>query len=562
MITVLKDKLPPEIQENIYVALDVEMFGMNNNQLHRPTSGKFACLTISYQPGEVFLITDPNLVPMALDRIRKGVWLIHNAKFDIVQLRRLEPHLKPPKLIDTMMMERELWNGYYDKFGLDSLARRYLDVYLDKSFREKFITATELTPELIQYSVDDMILLPIWTDGQRKHVKKSDMQVYREIDLPAMWALLDFQGIRLDVDAWRELAVRNKEKQLEADKLLPFNPRSNVVARNWYRKTGFKDIPNNQEDTLKKYVDKYPDTEAARLARIALTSKKHGTWASKYGMKFLENYVEWDGDIAQIITDYWVIGAETGRMSASAPPMHGIPSRETQDFRKCFIARPGNKFIKADWSQQEIMIAAWHSQDKKMIEICNSGKDIYILMADVMYSKSISKSDPFRDVMKSVVLGSDYGLTKYGVARKCNISLDEAEAVINKFHKTFPGMAKYQERQKQESKQVFTKSGRRIHLNPYNKKCENNALNAPIQGGGADILKLSLSTLHRQWNFDYPFGVVEVTHDEIGLDVPEEITPQVVDATKEIMIDTANSIYPGMKFRVDVEIGNSWAKGD
>jgi DNA polymerase-1 len=214
-----------------------------------------------------------------------------------------------------------------------------------------------------------------------------------------------------------------------------------------------------------------------------------------------------------------------------------------------------------DWSQQEVGIAAWHSGDKLLKQIFNSGQDVFVQCAKVMFDKTIEKSDPFRDRMKTIVHGADYGMEASGLARKENISIDEAEEMLDRFRKYFPTHARYIEHQRKNKKFVRTAMGRKAWLNPYSGQCERNALNDPIQGGGADMLKKSFATLHQEWNLDYPYPIVEVTHDEIGIDVPEGLVDKASELTRDIMVQTANSMYPGMNFRADITIGNSWAGG-
>jgi len=552
--------LPPEFPANTYVAIDTEIFQMDGNQLHRPNSGYFACMTVCANPDTVYIIEDSTMIPTVLDRIKDCIWVLHNAKFDLVQLRRWANVPSRTKLIDTMLMEKILWGGYYDLFSLDDLARRYLNIYVDKTLQKSFIDANVMSLEMYEYAATDAsITLQIWNE-QRKYVTKTAMDIWREIDLPCLWAILDFQGFRLNVTKWEELATRNRNRQEEIDGLLPFNPRSNPQAVKFYKANGFDGISNNQKETVEDFIERYPNSVAADYARLAMESKNCGTLASRYGMSFIENYLERESDdVSFIKCDYSVIGAETGRMSASSPAMHQIPSRNTKEYRECFIARPGNKIIVADYSQQEVFIMAYCAKDKTMMEICNSGQDIYIQNAKIMYGKDIEKSDPLRKLMKDVVLGTDYGMSEYGLAKRAGITKEEAIEVLNTFYSKFPGVYKYIETMKQSKNYVTTLKGRKVWLNPYSSQSERNALNAPIQGTASDMLKLAIGRLHREWNFPCPFGVVEVTHDEIGLDVPEELAKDVAKFTETIMVEVANKMCPGMKFKADAFIGDSWA---
>jgi len=277
-------------------------------------------------------------------------------------------------------------------------------------------------------------------------------------------------------------------------------------------------------------------------------------------MNFIKNYVEKDTQfgIDMIYCDYNIVGAETGRTSASDPPMQGIIVKDTTEFRECFIARPDNLLIIADYSQQEMGILAHLAQDQKMIDIINSGENIYIGVGKEVFEKEIQKGSKEYNRMKSTVLGTDYGMSPYGLARKENISIDKAERLINKYLRTFPDVGTWVIKGKKKKNYVETVMGRRIWLNRYSHQCERNALNSPIQGTAADMTKIAVSRLHQNWNYPYPFAVVETTHDEIGLDVPKNHAQEIAEFTKEIMEGAAKEVCPSVNIKVDVEIGTNW----
>src|SRR4030067_1204193 len=160
---IIHDKLPPLLPNNTYVAMDSEWFRMEKGRMHRPFTGHFGCLTLCYQVGEVYFIQDAALVPKVLEQVNNCVWVIHNAKFDICHLRRLATIPPRSRLIDTMMMDRILWNGYYDLFSEADLARRYLKIHLDKSLQDKWKDTDVMTDDLIQYAANDpSVLLQVW----------------------------------------------------------------------------------------------------------------------------------------------------------------------------------------------------------------------------------------------------------------------------------------------------------------------------------------------------------------------------------------------------------------
>jgi DNA polymerase-1 len=420
-----------------------------------------------------------------------------------------------------------------------------------------------MSREQVEYAcMDANVTLQVWNE-QRKYIKQNDMYIWRQVDQPALWALMEFEGFTIDVDKWLALAEKNRQRADEIDANLPINPRSPKQVLAFLRQKGFKRLKNTQEDTLQEAIDKYPDTDAVELAMKILDSRKYAKRASTYGQTFLEQHGEQRSDGSTFIhCDYWVTGASTGRTSSDKPNMQN--QINDFDFRDCYIARPGNVLVDCDYSQQEIGIAAYISEDKKMREIFNSGQDIYIRMAKEMYGKDITKADPLRKRMKAVVLGTDYGMSKYGLAKKERMELDEAEDVIKRFRKNFPGMDNWMNKQSVTKTCTYTILGRRAWLNPYSSQCPRNALNNPIQGSAGDQLKQAIARVTdeivpgvRKFGDG---GIVAIPHDEIIMDVPKDFAEDVAKMMSTIMVDVANRMCNGqMKFRAEPTICSSWA---
>jgi len=342
---------------------------------------------------------------------------------------------------------------------------------------------------------------------------------------------------------------------------LPFNTKSPKQVKEALSNAGFVRLPNTQEKTLNKFIRKFPEEKATPLAKKVLEARKLAKRASTYGMKFIENYLEPDVShgINVIHCDYHITQAETGRMAASSPNMQNIPIRDTKDFRYCFVSRPGNKLVIADYGQQELRIAAYLSQDKELINLFSqTDKDIFVEMVNLIYKKSVKKSDPLRSKVKNFAYGIVYGLSIPEFAKSANISIDEAEEIQSLFFSRFSNLYQYLHEQEKKKKYVETVSGRRVYLNPYSYQCSNNAKNSPIQGTAADMIKLALGMVHRNWKFSYPFPVVEITHDEMGLDVPENHAKEIADFTVDRMIKAAEIICPGVLFTASAVIGNNW----
>lgn len=554
--------LPPKFPDNTYIGVDSEWLGLNSKQLHRPTSGKFACLTVcpASDPDTVYFIDKDEDVQSALNIIDNCVWIMQNAKFDIVQLRR-HAIIKPRnKLIDIMLMEKILFGGYFNFFSLKALARRYLDLIIDKETRELFENATELSPDMIEYACRDAQLNVLIWDKQKKQITKSDMKIWKEIDAPAMWAFADFIGFRFDKVAWDELAERNTQRQKDIDAELPFNPRSPQQVLPYLRKRGFPKLKNTQAKSLEDAILKHPGTEAVKLAEQIQESRKYGTRKSRYGKNFAKTYAEKEKDYWVIVTNYNTTQAETGRTSSDDPAMQNIIARDTSEFRDCFIARPGHKLVIADYDAQEARISAYLTKDPRLIEIFKSGEKVYIVAGREIFGKDVKKGSPEYSQIKSTFLGTDYGMSEFGLARREHITVEEAKEIIEKFFKVFPNVKKWIDKQQKNKKVVYTVAGRKIHLNPYSGQCERNAINAPHQGTAADMAKKALGIIHRTWGFPFLFCAVEFSHDELGFDVPEEYAEDVAKVVKYVMEQVGNEMCSPIPFKADVVICDKWSE--
>ena len=554
-------EIPPPQPKNKFISLDIEMFGMNSKQLHRPTSGEFACMTVATDPDTVYVVTDKLQLPLVFSNIRDTVYVMQHAKFDITHLRRwvnIEPR---KKLWDTLLIERILYGGYYDFFALEHLARRHLDRRIDKSLQKSFEKATELSEKQIEYgAIDASVTLEI-AQAQRKVMRKSDFNIWAKVDRPALWAYMDFMGFAINVAKWEALAELNKQRVKEYDEQFSFNPRSPAQVKKILSAEGFKRLPDTEAKTLTKFIRKYPSTKAAEIATDVLKSRKFSKRASTYGLNFIKHYIEKDIQfgVDMIYCDYNIVGAETGRTSSSDPNMQNIPAKETSEYRECFEARPDNVLLICDYSQQEAAILAHDSQDERMIKIINSGENIYIGSAKRMFNKTIEKDSKQYKTTKSTILGTNYGMSPYGLADRENISVDEAEDSINRYFRAFPDAASWVIRQKKKKDYVETIMGRRAWLNAYSGQCERNAMNSPLQGSAADMMKMAIAKTHQEWDYPYPFPIVAMVHDEIVLDVPKNHAKKIARFVKENMESVAKEMCPSVDIKADIIMGSDWS---
>lgn len=551
------DELPLRQEDNTWVAIDTELFGMEDGKLHRPNNGTFACLQIAIDE-DVYIITNENIVDIALGRIDNCIWVMQKAKFDLTHLRRWSDIPRRKKLWDTLLIERILYGGYFENFSLADLTRRDLDIHLDKEVREEFETATELSDDLLQYSAKDAYYTLKVAKEQKKRIDEKDFRVWKEVDLPALWAIMDFKGFRLDVEAWTKLAHSHEDLAQEYKDTFDLNPASPKQVKEKLNELGAR-VDSTRADILEDLIDDDPDSEIANIAKRVLEYRSKAKLASTYGMNWIEKYVEEDG---RIYSDYKVTGASTGRTASSNPNAQNIPVRNTPEFRKCFVPSEGNKLIVLDYSAQEPRIMAYLAQDEKMINIFNEDKDVYCESYYLMEGKRIGKDSKERKDTKPIVLGAGYGLSPYGYAQRYGGTKKEAEAKLGKFFSAFPDVKNWTYHQEAKNDYVETVMGRKFHLNPYSYQVKRHARNAPIQGTAADQLKKALGELHENWPEGLcEYGIVAQVHDEIIADVPEEVAEEVAKIMERTMERVAEEMCPGISFKAQAQIVDNWGEG-
>ena len=545
--------LPREAHKGELVALDVEVFGQAK-PLHIPT-GDFACLSISFpKAGENYQFYDHHDVKEALERIKDGTWCFHNAMYDIAQLRRWAK-IKERPVWDTMLMELGLFGGYYETFSLDALSRRYLGKGLKKDERERFGEVTKMDRRLEQYAIADSRATIQVMNEQRKYVAKERLDPiwYWDIDMPAMWAVMDFEPVRVDVDAWLRLADDMQVLGELADEELGFNSGSPKVTLQKLREIiGGKIKNTNADDTLKPLLADLLDrgkTKEAEFLQKILDARMYKKAASTYGKNWVENWVHEGG----LVYPGWrITGTETGRMACRQPNVQNIPYRRLPQFRNLFISRhKRGRLMVSDVSQQEVRINAYFSKDRGLLEAFEKDEDIHQWVADAL--------DVDRPKGKDLNLGMSYGMTEHGLAKRTGQTKKEAKMMLSKYFRRFRGVRAYINQKRAEAiryEKVHTATGRPLWMNTYQRQWENNAINAPIQGTAADHTKLAL-VLMREYSKG-KFRATMAIHDELVNDLKPGEAKEQREIALAAWIDAGKRIVPGVPMKVDIKTGRDW----
>jgi len=588
--------VPPVLESSYRCAIDTEFTNMDKKKLHRPT-GEFACATFYFGGNDVYIVEDIRQLPQAFQNVEKAGWIFHNAKFDIFHLRRYLAIPTRMKIWDTMLVEQVRYSGKFSEFNLAACCRRNLDLFLPKEERGTFSEHEgEMTRSQVEYACVDPIATWTLFNWQRNQIDADDIKVWKEFELPYMWVIIGKSGMPVDVEGWKSLADSNLKvatdiqakygkkvnkistktgKELKTMTWEGMNLGSNPQVLAKLNSLGFgvestgKKILDKLESDLEEVEDdgvKAKDTEKwinSEFVRDLVVYRKYAKRASTYGQDWLDDYVEVDGCVYPGIFQR---EAETTRSSSRNPNGQNIPNRDTKEFRRCFIAGDGYKLVDADYSSQEPRIAAELSQDERLISIFHSGKDIYVAIAEIAFHEIIEKKSDRRNAIKALVLGVFYGKTRFGLAKDLKISEEEAQGMIDDFYKAFPKVkSEYVDKMEkfaQENEYVPSMSGSKLWVNVYGSQWKRNAVNSPIQGTAAEMVKLAVNRFEREWdgeNFYTNLAFILPIHDEILLRVKEEDAERAKECLERHMLQVAKEFHPSVPASVEIGIADNWA---
>lgn len=545
--------LPRLAKDDELVAIDLEVFGMK--KLHR-ADGVFAAMSVAYPNGDAYLITKEDEIGPALKRLDRGVWVMVNALFDLRMLRR---YVEVPEryIHDCMLVEQDLFGGWFSRFSLANLARRWLSVYMNKEVRKQFDKAVELTPEMETYALEDAKVTVAIAAKQIEYINtelNGDFRWYYEIDMPALWAVLDMLPVRVDVEGWTKYAEIKTAEAQERQASLGFNVNSHkIVKREIEAALGRKIKNTNEKHTLAPLLGKLtPEHPAAKLIREIVTIRKVRKTAETYGLSWLKD-IE---DECYVYPDAKVVGAETGRMAYRQPNLQNIPVRTDPKYREFFPAGPGEVIQVSDVSSQEPGFSALLSGDRVLKDEIERGTKGHQVMADLF--------NVDYDTGKVINLGLNYGMTEWGLSANVGISLDDAKAGIlarDRHYRTLAAWRKQKTSEARRNYKVHTVTGRPVWVNPYNMngQWERNAQNGPIQGSAADHLKLAMVKLHQSCaDNGLEFRVTHVIHDEIVQRVPVEDADIYATLLENAWNEASRELAPGIKITVEVKQGETW----
>ncbi|NUY32745.1 DNA polymerase I [Paraburkholderia sp. JPY303] len=407
-------------------------------------------------------------------------------------------------------------------------------------------------------------------------VEKSLDHVYREIEVPTSRVLrkMERTGVLIDAEKLRqqssEIATRLIELEGNAYELAggEFNLGSpKQIGQIFFEKLELPVIkktpsgaPSTDEEVLQKLAEDYP------LPKILLEHRGLSKLKSTYTDK-LPRMV--NSQTGRVHTNYAQAVAVTGRLASNDPNLQNIPVRtgEGRRIREAFIAPPGHKLVSADYSQIELRIMAHISGDESLMRAFSQGEDIHRATASEIFNVTpLEVSSDQRRVAKVINFGLIYGMSAFGLASNLGITRDAAKMYIDRYFARYPGVARYMDETRLSAKAkgyVETVFGRRLWLpeinggnGPRRQAAERAAINAPMQGTAADLIKMSMIAV-QNWIEDSKIGtrMIMQVHDELILEVPDAELSEVRKRLPELMCGVAALKVPLV---AEVGAGLNW----
>lgn len=572
-----------EIQEAERLCFDTETTGVD--VMKSDPVG----ISISMAGGKAYYIPTNGALSLSLiiDQIQpifnseKITKIAHNYKFDVMILQRAGLQIKGP-IFDTMLA------GYLidadQNVKMDLMALKYLnyspipiDELLGKGKNQK--TMDLLSPEAVSiYACEDAdITLQLYEKLNPLLEKDELSELAENIEFPLVKVLAQMErnGVRIDDEKLKSFSkILSSDMKTLRDKI--------------YKETGHEFNLNSPKQLGVVLFDELglPPSKKTKTGQYSTSEAVLAKLAVKYEIvnailefralqKLKSTYVDAlpkliNEETGRVHTDYNQSIASTGRLSSSNPNLQNIPIRTERgrEIRKAFIAENGFKLLSADYSQVELRVIAAMAEDKNMMHAFENDEDIHSRTAmEIFGLGSVDEVTPdHRRKAKEVNFGIPYGVSAYGLASRLGLSNDEGQALIDQYFERFPGVLKYINDTKQYAKEngyVKTLMGRRRYMPQINSSnwnvrafAERVAINMPIQGTAADIIKKAMIDIHHfllQENLKS--RMLLQVHDELIFEIAEEEEATVPDKLKGMM---EQAIELSVPLKVEMGLADNW----
>ena len=593
--TVLDDKALQKWLDRIagaeLVAIDTETTSIDYMQ------AELVGISLSVNPGEAAYIPVAHDYPGAPQQLRRDEVLKklrafledesrpkvgHHLKYDAHIFARYQIDLRGMRF--DSMLESYVLNSVATRHDMDSVARYYLNIdtvhYEDVAGKgAKQLTFNQVPLEqAAPYAAEDADVTLRLHQKLRAELEKEQrlLDVYEQIEQPLVPILLDMEeaGVLIDREMLRkqsgELASTMQQLETQAHELAggPFNLGSPKQLQEILfekqslpviRKTP-KGQPSTAEDVLQELADEYD------LPRVILEYRSVAKLRSTYTDKLPGQICAATG---RVHTSYHQAVTATGRLSSTDPNLQNIPIRtpEGRRIRQAFIAPQGYKLLAADYSQIELRIMAHLSGDKGLLRAFAMDQDVHSATAAEVFGVALEDvtSDQRRSA-KAINFGLMYGMSAFGLAKQLGVGRGEAQTYVDLYFDRYPGVKAYMDGTREKAREdgfVETVAGRRLYLpeirdrNPQRRQyAERSAINAPMQGTAADIIKKAMIDVYRWLQKDQADArMIMQVHDELVLEVRDDQIDSVRTNIIDLMTNAATLAVP---LKVEAGTGLNW----
>jgi len=509
----------------------------------------------------------------------------HNVKYDYVVLARYGL-LVAPLSFDTMIAEW-LVNPASRNLGLKNLSWVRLDhqmteieALIGKGKNQKSMAEVPIA-DAAAYAADDAVvvlrLIPILRDELEN---TQVLPIFNEMEMPLVSVLAEMEmaGISLDVAFLREMSGRLGSRLAEIQELIhtAVGEAFNLNSTQQLSKALFDTLQLSPPAGTRKTASGFYSTAAGVLETL---QGKHPVvdWVLEHRelSKLKSTYVDAlplqvNPQTQRVHTSYNQAGSRTGRIASSNPNLQNIPIRTElgRMVRNAFVAAPGNQLVAVDYSQVELRIVAHMAQDQAMLAAFRAGQDIHSTTAAALYGVGLADvTQEYRRHAKAVNFGLIYGMSAFGLTRSTDLTLAEAEDFVAAYFRQFPGVKNYLDgirKQAAELGYVETLLGRRRYFpglqNPGNQQVrqreEREAINAPIQGTAADIMKVAMLRVSKALQ-DVSISAKSLlqVHDELVLECLADQVTEVAALIQRIM---ENAYHLDVPLQTEARSGSNW----
>ena len=505
-----------------------------------------------------------------------------NIKYDMAVFRRYGVEIGP--VDDTMLLSFVLDGGKHGH-GMDELAERMLDQKTIKFSDVAGAGAKQVSFDRVpldkarDYAAEDAdVTMQLWARLKPRITAEHMVTMYETVERPLIGVLVGMEahGIRVDAPRLKELSADFEKRlaalEIELHKIAgrEFNVSSpkqlGEILFDEQKLPGGKRNKNGSWATDAGVLD---DLAAAGHA-LPVKILEHRQLAKLKGTYTDALIRQIDAKTGRVHTSYHMTGAATGRLASTNPNLQNIPvrSEEGRKIREAFIAEKGHKLLSADYSQIELRLLAHVADIGSLKEAFARGDDIHAITASEMFGVAVNGMDPLvRRRAKAINFGIIYGISAFGLANQLGIGQQEAKEYIARYFQRYPGIRDYMETTKDYARKhgyVKTPFGRKIHLRFIADKsqgmrafAERAAINAPLQGGAADIIKKAMIRLPGALTkAKLGARMLLQVHDELLFEVADEEIDKTKMVAREVMEGAATLSVPLV---VDTGVGQNWA---